>query len=62
MEKIEIGKAYTRDELEEQGMREVGELWNQLVFSNGSARRLLWDLSSHKVVLVFNDDKRYATH
>lgn len=60
MEKIEVGKAYTRDELERRGMIEVGTLGCQLVFSDG-IRRLLWDPGTHEITLALNDDKRYAT-
>jgi|GEM_PF-5969895 hypothetical protein len=62
MDKIKEGGIYTRDELEARGLREVGPFGNGIIFLDGLTRRLLWDPGSHKITLVFNDEKRYATH
>lgn len=61
MEKIEIGKDYTIEELEKQGVREIGKFGNELIISDGT-RCFLWDPSSHKITQFFNDNKRYATY
>lgn len=60
MEKIIVGLTYTRDELKERGVSEVGTSGDELIISDG-ARRYLWNPNTNKITFAFDDDKRYAT-